>query len=198
MKDYSLAFKSVGLSVAAWLSPWLAPPSAAQEAAVWTHPSGLYWLDYGSVGWKIGKAFSYGGKQALAVFEPRKGNKYVDSCLVFETALNLPAVADQTGANNVISRYTAEEWATQAGYDPDRVKHFSNEMAGNFRVATMVVDATTPGPIRSFYRAVVIFKRDGAFHQELSCKIGAGASSADVNQVLKFLDSLRFQAAASG
>jgi len=195
MKRYLIALKLAGLALAAWMSP---SPSMAQESGVWTHPSGLYWLNYESAGWKPGKPFSYGNQRALVTFEPSKSNDRVGRCRVFENRVDFPDVVDQPSANAVISKYAADKWAARMGYNPEHVRHSSNEMAGSIRVATMVVDASAPTPMRVFYRAFIVFKPDGALHQEFSCSVGPNARPADVDLVLKFLDSLRFKTVASG
>ena len=189
MKSHLIALKLAVLAVAAWMSP---PHSAAQEAGVWAHPSGLYWLNHEGAGWKPGKPFSFGNRPAIVTFEPRKRNDRLGRCVIFETPLDFPQVVDQPSANAVISQYAADKWAARMGYNPDHVGHSSNEMAGAFRVATMVVDSSAPS-MRVFYRAFIVFKPDGALHQELSCSVAPNARPADVEAVLKLLDSLRFK-----
>lgn len=186
---------TVGVAIA--LCHALALPSAAQEKGVWTHPSGAYQLNYGDVGWKIGTSFSYNGKSALVTFEPQSWDRLQGSCLIFETRLSLPEGVDQARANEVISGYTAEKWALPLGFDPARVRYFQNEMVGEVRVATMVVDSTKP-LLRAHYRSFIIVKSNGAFHQELSCNISPNASTRHKNDLAQFLSSLRFEAHVGG
>jgi hypothetical protein len=103
-----IASVTVGLEVAGLFCHTFALPSVAQEAGVWTHPSGAYGLNYGDVSWKIGTPFSYNGKSALVPFEPSSWDRLQGSCLIFETRMNLGPEVDQVRANEIISGYTAE------------------------------------------------------------------------------------------
>jgi hypothetical protein len=174
-----------------------ASPSVAQEAGVWTHPSGAYSLNYRNVSWKIGTPFSYNGKPALVTFEPSSWDRGQGSCLIFETRMNLPAEADQVRANETIAGYTAEKWAPAGGFDPARVTYFQNEMVGPVRVATMIVDSVEPKLRRSHYRSFAIVNANGAFQQELSCSISPNASTRHKKDLAQFLSSLRFGTPAS-
>jgi len=191
MIRFSMAPAIGGLAVASLMGLLLAQSSSAQETDVWTHPGGIYQLNYGSAGWKIGKPFSHGGRSAVVTFEPRRPNE-AGSCQIFEVRLSLPAGVEQSRANQYMSLYTGKDWAAALSYDPARIQFFADDMVEGVRVVTMVVDALKPSPHRAYFRSFVALKPDGAYHQELSCKIGPGARESDAKTIANFIYSLHF------
>jgi hypothetical protein len=168
--------------------------ASAQEQGIWTHPSGAYTLDYGTIDWRTGDSFSYGGREASVTFEPQRSRRNGAQCLIFEIPVDrLPAGADQEQANRAIERYNAQNWATALDFEPGNVRAFANEVIdGGVRVASLVVDDPTPPALRSYYRTFILATPAGAVGHEISCSHRPNADAAAVAQIENLIASLRF------
>jgi hypothetical protein len=169
--------------------------SVAQEAGVWTHPSGAYSLNYGAIGWKLGSPYSYGGRTTLATFDApgRGGNSR--NCLIFEGRIaRLGPGVDQATANASMAIYTRDEWGSRLGLDPSRIHYFSNGLSGPVQVASIAGDTSGRDSMRLHYRTFIIATPAGAVHHELSCTVSPYAGKPAQDEIAAILASLTFAA----
>ena len=171
--------------------------ASAQEQGIWTHPSGAYTLDLGTIDWRTGDSFSYGGRDALVTFEPRRSRRNGAQCLIFEIPVSrLPTGADQEQANHLIERYNAQSWAAALDFEPGNIRAYANEViAGGVRVASLIVDDPTPPALRSYYRTFILATPAGAVGHEISCSHRPNADVAAITQIESLIASLSFVSA---
>jgi hypothetical protein len=199
MRRFRFAFVSSVLVALSGLPFALTGTSAAQEAGVWVHPSGAYSLNYGAIGWKLGKPYTYGGRTTLVTFEPPGSGYRTRHCLIFEGMVpDLGPGSDQETANRQMTAYTADAWGAGLGLDPARIHYHSNEANGPVQVASIGGEATRGKHMLLHYRTFVIVTSAGGIHQELSCSVTPSARQAYKDEVNTLLASLTIASLAAG